>query len=293
MIEETEALPFAADDEGNFESHILNALESAWDAYEEEEIGEEEVSSVLDFVESLVEDQIKGLESSASSGQISALEASRVAVLGGFYQHLTAIDLMRRFFKEQQDDLIDEGLELIQQATNKIVEACYEEASAPPPKLCLYCQEPNERSAARCVKCSKVLPVAVENFVAQTLLATEGEALPDGQDETTEEFIIVSDALERWRQDEIDDKECLQALSKAHDLLRSDLQGLSDTDSEAVREGIKRSLASLEQLINLVREADTAEAIDGAMEGFALATIDLMKQEDFSMQTKAAGVGES
>lgn len=110
-----------ADEDGNFSSPALQSLQNVWDDYEQEAVEEDEVLRVVGNVEAYVRSQIEQMEAAAQSPDVDPHEPNRVAILDGFYDHLRGLERMRAFFSRGEDELIDEGFELIQTATNQMV----------------------------------------------------------------------------------------------------------------------------------------------------------------------------
>lgn len=159
----------------NYDSPVLRRLTQTWEAYDYEEIEEEDVLHVLNRVENLTRTQLASMQESARYPEVDVLEPNRIAIFQAFEDHIRAVDKMRRFFREGDPELVDEGLDIIQQATNRMMrglEGILTEDDLPP-KLCLSCHSPNLRGARSCSKCHAALPF-IERPLEKRLIAVAG-----------------------------------------------------------------------------------------------------------------------
>ena len=192
-------------EEENFDSPILRRLVETWDDYEHDELDEEDVLDVLDRIEDLAMEQVQSMEESAKLPDVDILDPNRIAIFQAFMDHLTALDKMRDFFREDRPGLIDEAFDIIQQATNRMMrgmDGLLTDADLPR-KLCLQCQTPNLRDAKFCESCRAILPV-IEKPVENRLLAIAGpEPEIDGSGKSTPNYIEMANAYDDWAYEEI------------------------------------------------------------------------------------------
>ena len=200
----------------DFDSPILRRLVETWDDYEHDELDEEDVLDVLDRIEDLAMEQLQSMEQSAKLPDVDILDPNRIAISQAFMDHLTALDKMRDFFRDDRPALLEEAFDLIQQATNRMMrgmDGLLTDADLPR-KLCLQCQAPNLRDAKFCESCRAILPV-IEKPVESRLLAIAGpESEFEGTQKSTPNYIEMANAYDDWAYEEIADDEFLSIAKK-------------------------------------------------------------------------------
>ncbi len=261
------------------DSHILEALHATWDAYAAEELGESDVLRVLDFVEFLVNQQIKSLEEDVEKTGADRFDPARVAILQGFQAHLEGLDLMRRFFAENDEALIEDGLVIIEEATDLLFEGLeigLESFEQSPPKACPQCSADNDREAGYCRACNAVLPV-LPTLAESTISWSEPSFDDPSESETTEEFAAVADALEKWQNSEISSSQFNRLLIPVRTAVESDLMTLLNGENEEpVIEPLQDFLAALDALSDSVAQGDHEE-VGHSMSELAQATLSLLE----------------
>ncbi len=302
MAEESQAI--VADEHGNFDSPALKALQDVWDEYEQEAIEADEVVRVIDRIEAYVKSQIEEMEKAAESPEVDAHDPNRVVILDGFYDHLRGLEKMRASFAEDNIDLVDEGFEWIQSATNQMVlgyQGLIEDSERMSPKLCVQCRRENDQHAGYCRRCGAILPV-VGLPAEKRLLAVSDESQPqpqsqgEGDKETTPNYIAVADAHQAWRGTEISSEEYLQRLVEVRErhltqhaatlsILQED-DGSAETAEhlEAVAQGIAKNVEALDAMSDAL-EAGNLDGLEHGLTKLAEATIELL---DIQKQTKKA-----
>ena len=81
---ETDTITMKADQDGNFDSPVLQSLYDVWEAYEIQEIEEAEVRQALDAVEKLTRTQIQEMEADAKRPDVDVHDPDRVTILMAF-----------------------------------------------------------------------------------------------------------------------------------------------------------------------------------------------------------------
>lgn len=223
------------------DSYILETLHSAWDAYAGEDIGESAFLRTLDFVESIVNQQLQILREVAEEPEADPGEAS---ILQGLQAHLHGLELMRRFFVEDDEELIEKGLVLIEDATELFPEG---------------------------------FEIAPEAFEQQ--YEDERSLSDPTQSETTDEFAAVADALEQWENGEITSAQFCRLLTPIRAMMEGDLQNLLDAENnDPAIEHLQGFLTGLDHLSSSVMNADY-DGVKHSMSELAQATLNLLELE--------------
>ncbi len=299
---ETEMVEIRADEEGNFDSPLLQSLYDVWERYDAEEAEENDVRKVLDETELFVQAQIQEMEQAAQNPDVDVHDPGRVTILTAFQAHLDAVEKMRSFFETDDAELIDEAFEQLQEATNSMMDGLHgilaqEDAGAP--KLCIRCSAPNERTAGTCTNCNAVLPLE-QTTVESRLISVEGPEGEGGQFDTTPSYIAVAEAHEAWSNAQLSDEHFFGVLAQVrenhvgeYEDLGTALETLSneetDYDEAELRtraEILEQNLHSMDQLIEALQVRD-ADRVEDAMFAFAQATIALVDAEKLSAESQA------
>lgn len=241
-----------ADQDGNFDSPALQALQGVWDDYDDGKADQAEVLRVIGNVETYVRTQIAEMESAAAGVTVDAHDSHRVTILNGFFEHLSALEKMRRFFESGQDALIDEALEQLQQATNAMV-------------------------------------AGFQGLLVES--ERRGLMGPDGLPQTTPNYIEVADAHYAWAGNAGNNNAFLATLGHVRDRHVAQYEDTVQVQEKAEQEealaayishldevlaGIERNVVALDDIAAALEEGDN-EAVERAMASFAQATVDLLK----------------
>lgn len=290
----TQPNAIVADEDGNFDSPALQSLQGVFDDYDQETVEEDEVLRVIGNVEAYVKAQIEEMETAAKSSNVDPHEPNRVAILDGFYDHLRGLEKMRAFFAGGEDELIDEGFELIQTATNQMVrgfQGLIEDAERLTPKICLKCSRENERDATYCRRCGVMLPVTSEVPEKRLLAVADDQPTPsDEPPETTPNYMEVADANESWRSGKSSDQQFLETLAGVrqrhltqHEATlayygqaeQAGKPGYHLEHIEQVAKSIETNVEALEAMATAVEDGHK-EGVQSAMTDLAEATIELL-----------------
>ena len=271
----TETITMEADQDGNFDSPVLQSLYDVWEAYEIEEIEEAEVRQALASVEKLTRTQIEEMEADAKRPDVDIHDPNRVTILMAFQAHLDALDKMRLFFETGDADLIDEGFDIIHKATNSMMDGLHgllESDEQTAPKLCVMCSEPNDHHATICSNCNAKLPVE-EKPAQSRLISVEGPQAETEEQTTTPNYIEISEAHEAWSQERLNPEEFLAVVERVRQNHLADLEEagnklkeVTGEDEQAIAEQqhLEQLLGVLEQ--NLVAVELLAQALLGGDE---------------------------
>lgn len=275
----------------NFSSPALQALEEVWDDYEAEQAEEDEIRKVIARIESFVNEKILEMEKDADSAEVDILDPNRVAILGAFQDHLTALNVMRQALGEADYDSIDHSFEILQSATNRMVQGLagiVEDSERYSRIRCVRCSTENKCGASFCSQCAAILPKVEQENVTR-LIATEGDK--ESSDETTPDYIEVAEAHEGWAEGQLTAEEFYQVLQQVrerqvdhYEEVDNELRELSGTPEEsAYCEVLQTFLSAIEQAaLALDRmlsglEQGQAESVESGLDDLAEATIRLVE----------------
>ena len=294
MLMETDTITMEADQDGNFDSPVLQSLYDVCEAYEIQEIEEAEVRQALDAVEKLTRTQIQEMEADAKRPDVDVHDPDRVTILMAFQAHLEGLDKMRLFFKTGEADLIDQGFDIIHEATNRMMDGLHgllESDQETAPKLCVMCSEPNEQQATICSNCNAKLPID-EKPSQSRLISVEGPETESEGQTTTPNYIEISEAHEAWSEERLSAEQFLAIAEKIranhladHEEACSKLQECEEDDEEAAteREHLEQLTAVLVQnvqAVELLIQAllnDDEQGVEDAMFAIADATVAILE----------------
>lgn len=285
-----------ADEDGNYDSPALQRLRAIWDDYDQGKATAQDVLQLTDKIQNYIEEQIREIEETADSLGPDNKNANRETILDGFYEHLRGLELMRLFFKEEDDSLIDEGFDLIQEATNLLMmglQGLVEESVHEIPKLCVRCGRENSQDANSCKRCGTILPMLTEfaNPSTSLLAINDSEAPETAEDETTPNFIEISDAYQNWQASQLDSHGFFDAVVKVHKIQLSDLEEITKSyrqeqsnnpDSPLAQallqtaNCLEQNIGSLESLAQAIDEERHTE-VSQNFQSFAETTIELIE----------------
>ncbi|MBT9583953.1 hypothetical protein IV102_11470 [bacterium] len=248
-------------------------LRSVWDAYVHGEATPEDVLGVLDTVTGFINFELETLRQQALKGISDPESPTFQKIVGAFELHLEAIDRMAEEFPDESDSEDDlgeaflEGFGLAQKATQQLIEAhaqTMEHIQAMATVGCIFCSHANARESQRCARCGRPLPggPAGSSF---TLVNQEGLEAGPPVGEVTQNYAMVAEAVENWRNGSIQTEELLTTLEDVEQRLachRDESQQYYDEIkqappqaqaalSEAVamtEEGLIQSLAAIEKM---------------------------------------------
>jgi hypothetical protein len=278
------------DENGNFTSPALQALEGVWDDYDLERTDEAEVGRVIGRVESFVKEKISEMERDAEAREVDALDPNRVAILGAFQDHLTALRVMRKAISEENYDSVEHSFEILQSATNRMVTGLagiVEDRGQYTRIRCVRCSTENEKGAGYCCQCSAVLP-KVEEENRTRVIATDGGAEEIGE-ETTPNYIEISEAHESWEAGRLQAELFYQVIQKVrerqvsqYEEMEKELAG-EDSQNSTYAEHLRSYLATLEHAAEALDqmlfglEQGELETVETGFSDYAEATIELVK----------------
>ena len=255
------------------ESPSLSMLRSVWGAYVQGEATPEDVLGVLDTVTGFINFELETLRQQALKGISDPENPTFQKIVGAFELHLEAIDQMAEEFSEESDSEDEagqaflEGFELAQKATDQLVEAhtqTMEHIEAMAKVGCIFCGHANARESERCAKCGRPLPgtPASSSF---SLVNQEGLEAGPSVGEVTQNYAMVAEAVDDWRNGLIQAEELLNTLEDVEQRLachQEESQQYYDEIKQAppeaqpalneavamTEEGLIQSLAAIEKM---------------------------------------------
>lgn len=223
----TEIFP---DEEGNYDSPVLRRLCLTWDEYDAGSIDEEQVLDVLDRVEDLTLSQIEAMEEKPEEPD----DPNRLTILKAFHSHLDGVEMMREFFESDDPELVDEALDLVQDATNQMMRGMLGlecDHSAPAPKICLRCSRPNGPQAISCTSCNAILPMLEQPSSTQLFSIVEFVPDTDEMRMVTPNFATMLDAYDAWFDGESDSDTFTKVATSVKARLQKEIDELTRAQS--------------------------------------------------------------
>ena len=286
------------DENGNFSSPALCALEEVWDELDAGETNAAEVRLVISRVEAFVREKIAEMEKDGESQNVDVLDPNRVTILGAFQDHLTALKIMGQGLNEEDYDAVDHSFEILQSATNRMVRGLagiVEDGERYVLIRCVRCSAENEKATAYCCGCGASLP-KVEQEKDSRVIAFAGET-QSGDDETTPNYIEVAEAHEDWEAGRCEPEQFYQVVQRVRERQVAQYEEVEKSlqeDSENSREQLEAFLSALEQAAEALdqmllglEEADSHK-VESGLNDYASATIALVELDREADEQKAA-----
>lgn len=258
------------DEEGHFESPALLALHAAWDAYGEEKAEPDQVLELLERVHKAIGTQLAFLDEMVADGEEDPDNPIHQSIYAGFTKQSAAVERMKTFFEDGDEDCVDVGIAEFQEGTDQMMAGYveFQKLRIEAMKIaCPKCGADNRRGDAKCEKCGTALPQPEKVESKTVAVAAEGVHPTVEEELSTPNFEKVDAAVAAWRDQKIDDKD----LKAVFDEVEANLRGhADDVDRERQKLG---ELGSQEQEIMIGLLNATGEALEqslGAMERFNL-----------------------
>lgn len=256
---------------GERESPSLSMLRAVWGAYGKGEAGPEDVLGVLDSVTGFINFELETLRQQAERGISDLNNPTFKRIVGAFELHLEAIDIMAEEFPEDEGGTGErflEGFELAQQATLQLIEAhqsTMQHIEAMAKVACMFCSHSNPRESQRCARCGRPLPGS-ESGSSFSLMNAEGLETTGGPTGVvTQNYAILAEAVEDWRNGVIQAEELLTTLEDIEQRLAchqeesqhyyQEIEKAPEHAQEALteavamtEEGLAQSLAAIEKM---------------------------------------------
>jgi hypothetical protein len=195
-------------------------LRCVWQAYLTGEATPEDVLGVVDQVTGFIQFELETLRQQALKGISDPDNPTFQKIVGAFELHLEANELLAAEFAEDPELEAEAGqnflagFELALQATQQLVEAhdqTMEHIQAMANVDCIFCSHLNPRESERCAKCGRTLPGAPAGS-SFSLVNQEGLEAGPAPGEVTQNYVLVAEAVEDWRNGVIQTEELLNTL---------------------------------------------------------------------------------
>lgn len=254
------------DENGNFETPALRTLREYWHEYFNMTREMEEVQSVMEKICQVIEERQDLMEVGISEMGDSAEHPVNKDIYEAFELHKDGLDLMAQYFETQDENQVNEGLKIVQEATNLLMAAFlrFREAMMIEMRiLCPACAAENIKGDDKCVKCGFKLPVEILADVPEggRIISEEGFAAEE-DDLTTDNYDQIAAAMAGWKEREIDDNQLLAEITEvegrfaAHKqsllIEKSDMRGLNESEkriftdlTNVIEEALNENLAAL------------------------------------------------
>lgn len=259
-------------------------IRAVWGAHQAEQATAEDVCGVLHQVAGFVQFELATLAAQVEQGISQPEDPIFQQIQQGFQNHLQAVEIMLSEFELEEPTGAEfaRGLQMAQDANNALMEAhrqAMEHIEAMAMVSCIFCNQENPRGEERCGNCGRNLPGAVEksSFAAENAEGLERGG-PQGS-EVTENYVLVAQAVQAWRQEQIDADELLRALEEVEQRTRSH-------QAETVQHRDQISLAPEEAQEALHHGVDlTQAALAETLAALEKMKMAFMKEDDTYLET--------
>ena len=290
------------DENGNYETTALRTLREYWHEYFNMTKEMEEVQSVMEKICQVIEERQELMETGISEMGDSADNPINTDIYEAFELHKDGLDLMAQYFETQDENMVNEGFKIMQDATNLLMAAFLRFRDAMKLEmriLCPACAAENIKGDEKCSKCGFKLPVAIIADMPGTGMTITEEGFTDEEDDlTTDNYDKIAAAMANWKEREIDDNQLLGEINeveerfKAHkqSLLqeKSDMQGLNDNEKRLftdltgiIEEALNENLAALAQMKQYFNDQNLLH-LDGGFDAFWEATRSIIRSFEAS-----------
>lgn len=276
------------------DSPSLSMLRNCWAAYLDEQATEEDVLGVLDTVQGFIQFELDTLQQQVEQG-ISQLENPTFQkIFGAFERHLEGLDRIALEFDPEVTELevgsyFQEGYQICLEATGDLIDAhqqTMEHIEAMANVSCIFCSHSNPRESERCSQCGRNLPGSPSGS-SFSLVNAEGLEGPVGSGlEVTGNYAKVAQAVEGWRQAQIDSDQLLAVLDEVEGKLAGHRQETEQyyreiaSSPEAAREALEQAVAQTE--LGLDQSLDALEtmklAFDKEDDSYLVTGLDQLEQ---------------
>lgn len=243
------------DENGNFETNALRTLREYWHDYFDMTKGKEDVQSVIEKISQVIEERQELMEVGVDEMGDSEDHPINRDVFDAFELHKEGLDLMTNFFETQDENLVNEGFKIIQEATNLLMNAFLrfrEDMRVQMRILCPACAAENVRGDDKCSKCGFKLPVEIIADLPETgrVISEEGFA-EEEEDLTTDNYDQIAAAMASWKEREIDDDQLLAQINEVEERFKAHRQSLlqEKNDMRGLNENEKRLFTDLTTII--------------------------------------------
>lgn len=243
------------DEDGDFDTPAARAIHGVLDMFAEERVEQDQVLDLFNQVEAALRTQISFIEQMVAEGEADPNNPVHQWIDKGFRRQLEALDIMRGFFDDDDEDRIEDGAAMFQEGTNQMMMGYAEFQRMRLEAMqfqCPHCGAKNLKGSPKCGNCAQKLPHEV---LETGLLATVGDG-GARQETTTPNLDAVRQALDNWRGGHLTSDELrnefdqVSARFEAHkaDLAR-EKAGLTEL-SEQERQIMTTLLANMEQALD-------------------------------------------
>ncbi|MFP4497801.1 MAG: hypothetical protein ACLFQV_06270 [Vulcanimicrobiota bacterium] len=200
-----------ADKKGNYPSPHLEKLNNAWSKVLEKGGDPAEARQAMDEIIKEIDEQLDTMEMVEQEQEGVLEDEVNARIFEGFELHREAIEVMEKYFEDQNPVHVEEGLNMVQEATNILMDGFNEFRNKFLASLyisCPCCGKETFRGLEKCHECGNKLPYEVpeEVEVADTI-ATEEGMVGEEVYETTPNLEQIEDAVNAWKAREIGDEE--------------------------------------------------------------------------------------
>lgn len=287
------------DEDGNYSNSALDAIMDAMAAHEKGEMSDKEFLALLDRIQVAINDTLAVMDAFIQDGLDDARNPINESLQAGFEEHAEAVDFIRDGIKKKDNRTRSKGLLMVQQATNRIMDAYafYQRLrNAVTVVFCPQCSAENKLGSDKCGSCHTALPNVVRETAPGRLLAEAADGVLRTESThfiKTPNYERIEQAYQRWRERDITDEqfkaelEAVEANMVTHreynnseredlDDLEADERALMIKFLDAVDDAIESNLQALNRM-KLYFESHDPQPLAQGFDMLAVATTKMVE----------------
>lgn len=236
------------DADGNYTSPVLERVLQAYDAYLQDKSQRRSLNQVLESTQAGLEKLLNTMDLCIEEGLDEPTNPIHQAARAGFEEFLQGLDLLQQSVEQRKGDLAESAFDLLQQATNRLMDAYAFFQKLRNTLMTVYCPAcgaENRRGSPKCGACQTAIPQQ-ETLSEGRLVAENAEGVLQSEAAppplTTPNYQRIEVALERWQRQELDDDGLWAEISgvetnmlghrKVNKAEMDDLEGLTEEEQE-------------------------------------------------------------
>ncbi len=258
------------DADGNYNSPVLTRVMDAYTAYLEDRGQRRVFTTLLGETRTKVEQLLNTMDVCLQEGLDDPNNPIHQAARAGFEDFLTGLDELQDSVEQRDSKLAEGAFEMLRLGTNRIMDAYafFQKLRNVVMTLnCPQCEAENRKGDTKCHACGVTLP-QFETVSEGRVLAENAEGVPRQESATpaltTPNYQKLELALQRWRQNEIDDPALLAEINQVETNMNGhrgvnqnemdDTEGLTDQEQEVTLRLLGLIDVALEGSLNALAE---------------------------------------
>lgn len=236
------------DVDGNYTSPVLDKVIEAYEDYLRDKSKRRELKLVLQKSREGVEKLLHTMDLCLEEGLDDPNNPIHQAARAGFEEFIQGLDDLEASVEQRDSKLAQAALDLLQQGTNRIMDAFaffQKLRNVVMTVRCPNCEAENRRGTVKCTACQAPIPQQ-ETLSQGRVVAVNAEGVPQAEAApaplTTPNYQRLEQALQKWRQSELNDEGLLADISaveanmtghrRVNQAEMEDLEGLTEEEQE-------------------------------------------------------------